>query len=152
MNYLKISIFIAFAFLLLPQHSFARRGRIPIGEKQVLNKVFDFPDTADYQLDNGNYLDLATLHTEFNIGNFLPLYVTEEPRLVGFDEKNELYYDIDDAELDSILAENNITRDEVNSLPFFTRYGGKLIGLIIIGLIIYNYMPKTKEKVQPKTV
>lgn len=72
----------------------ARGIRIPLGDREVFNKVADLPDTEEYTTDDGNYIDLATHHKEFNIAYILPLYIKKEPRLVGYCEKEETYYDL----------------------------------------------------------
>lgn len=64
--------------------------KIPFGDREVLNKVADLPDTEEYKTDNGNYIDLGTIHQEFNIAYILPLYIEQEPRLVGYCEKKTL--------------------------------------------------------------
>ena len=81
----------------------ARGVRIPFGDREVLNKVADLPDTDDYKTDEGNYIDLATLHQEFNIAYILPLYIEKEPRLVGYCEKEDTYYELTDEQLSTIL-------------------------------------------------
>ncbi len=128
------------------------KAKIPVGEREVLNKVHDLPDTDEFKLDNGNYLDLATLHTEFNIAYLLPLYITQGPKLVGYDETTKEYYDIPAKELESILSEQKLKVSNLNKLPFYTQYGGKLVGLILIAFIIWGFMPSKKKKVEPTNI
>ena len=93
-------------------------------------------------LDNGQYLDLATLHEEFNVAWILPLWITKEPKLVGYDQVTDLYYDLSVTEMDAILKENNLKKDDLMSIGFYKRYGGKLILLSIIGLVIYGFVKR----------
>lgn len=123
--------------------------RIPFGEREVLNKVHDLPDTDEYKLQNGNHLDLATFHKEFNIAWILPIYVIEEPRLVGFDAKAETYYDIPQAEMDQILASEKLDKAKLNKLPFYTRYGGKAVLVLLIAFIIWGAIPSKKDSEEP---
>jgi len=37
----------------------ARGVKIPFGDREVLNKVADLPDTEEYKTDNGNYITIA---------------------------------------------------------------------------------------------
>ncbi|MDR2281702.1 MAG: hypothetical protein LBE37_00755 [Sphingobacterium sp.] len=126
--------------------------KIPLGEREVLNKVHDLPDTDEFKLENGSYLDLATLHTEFNIAYILPLYITAAPKLVGYDEKTKEYYDIPAKELETLLIEQKLKSSNLNKLPFYTQYGGKLVGLALIAFIIWGFIPSKKKKIEPKNI
>lgn len=128
------------------------KAKIPIGEREVLNKVYDLPNTAQFKLENGNYLDLATLHKEFNIAYILPLYITQEPILVAYDEQSETYFNIPEKELKSILVTQKLNEDDINSLPFYTRYGCKLLVLLFIAFLIWGNLPSKKSTVIPKQV
>lgn len=118
------------------------KAKIPFGKMEVLTLQADLPDNEEYMLDNGQYLDLATLHEEFNVAWILPLWITKEPKLVGYDQVTDLYYDLSVAEMDAILKENNLKKDDLMSIGFYKRYGGKLILLSIIGLVIYGFVKR----------
>lgn len=148
---LKHLTFIALLTALSSTSVFAK-GKIPLGEREVLKKVHDLPDTDEFKLKDGNYIDLATLHKEFNIAYFLPLYIIEDPKLVGFDEKTETFYDIPQNEMAAILASQNLHKDELNKLPFYTKYGGKMVAILIIGLLVWGVIPSKKGKVEPKNI
>ena len=144
-------IFVALLIVFSATSVFAK-ARIPLGEREVLNKVYDLPNTDEFKLKNGNFIDLATFHKEFNIAYILPLYVTEEPKLVGFDEQTESYYDIPQNEIDAIIASQKLNKEALTKLPFYTRYGGKMVALLIIGLMIWGAIPSKKEKVEPTNI
>jgi len=145
-------IFLVSAVLLFASNFCSAKAKIPFGERDALAKVYDLPNTEEFKLENGNYLDLATLHKEFNIAYLLPLYVTEEPRLVGYDEKTQDFYDIPDKEMDAILASQKLKKEDLNKLPFYTRYGGKLVAGLLIVLMIWGAIPFKKKKVEPTKV
>lgn len=128
------------------------KAKIPFGEREALTKIYDLPNTDEYKLDNGNYLDLATLHKEFNIAYILPLYVIEEPKLVGYDEKTDMYYDIPEKELNDILVSQKLDKEKLNKLNFYTRYGGKLVALLLIIFMIWGLIPSKKKRVEPTNV
>ena len=142
------SIFVALLIVFSSTSVFARL-KIPFGEREVLHKVYDLPNTEEFKVEHGNFMDLATFHKEFNIAYFLPLYVTEEPKLVGYDEQSDTYYDIPQDQLDAILASEKLNKEELNKLSFYTRYGGKLVALLIIGAMIWGVIPSKKDKVTP---
>jgi len=126
--------------------------KIPFGEREVLTKVYDLPNTDEFKGEHGNFMDLATLHKEFNIAYFLPLWVTEEPKLVGYDEQADAYYDIPLDQMDVILVSQRLHKEDLIKLSFYTRYGGKIVALLIIGLMIWGVIPSKKEKVDPKNI
>lgn len=138
-------IFIALLITLSSTSAIARL-KIPLGEREVLNKVYDLPDTEEYKLKDGTHLDLATFHKEFNIAYILPLYIMQEPKLVGYNKQTETYYDIPESEIDAILADQKVNKADINKLPFYTRYGGKIVALLIIGFIIWGAIPSKKDK------
>lgn len=128
------------------------KAKIPFGEREALTKVYDLPNTDEYKLDNGNYLDLATLHKEFNIAYILPLHVIEEPKLVGYDEKTDMYYDIREKELNDILVSQKLDKEKLNKLNFYTRYGGKVVALLLVIFMIWGLIPSKKKRVEPTNV
>lgn len=141
------------ALLFLSCQTVSARGvKIPFGDREVLNKVADLPDTEEYKTDNGNYIDLGTIHQEFNIAYILPLYIEQEPRLVGYCEKEDTYYELTEEQLSAILKENNLDGEKLNKVGFYSRYGGKIVGLIIIALIIWGFIPSKKKKTEPVEV
>ena len=143
---ISITLLIAFS----STAAFAK-AKIPVGEREVLNKVYDLPDTDEFK-EEGNFIDLATFHKEFNIAYFLPLYITEEPKLVGFDAKSETFYDIPEKEMDAILASQKIRKEDINKLPFYTKYGGKLVAILIVAFLIWGVIPSKKDKVAPTNI
>ncbi|WP_223233363.1 hypothetical protein [Chitinophaga sp. CF418] len=126
--------------------------KIPFGEREVLNKVYDLPNTDEFKSDDGNFIDLATLHKEYNIAYFLPLYVMEEPKLVIFDQQRDAFYDIPQDKIDAILASQKLKKEELNKLPFYTRYGGKIVAVLIIAALIWGVIPSKKEEVEAKDI
>jgi hypothetical protein len=112
--------------------------------------VYDLPDTDEFKSEHGNFIELATLHKEYNIAYFLPLYVLEEPKLVLFDEKMDSFYDLPQDKVDAILASQKLNKEELNKLPFYTRYGGKIVALLIIGLLIWGIIITRKEDAAPQ--
>jgi len=129
------------------------RLKVPFGEKEVLVKVADLPDTPEFETGEGSgqYFDLGRMHTEYNV-LWLPLYIVQEPKLVGIGQAKDVYYDISDEELNQILKASNLDKEKLLGLDFFTKYGGKLVAALLIILIIYGYLPRRPNKVVPKNV
>ena len=63
----------------------------------------------------------------------------EEPKLVLIEANNkDAYYDIKKEDMDAILKENNLDGEKLNKLDFYTRYGGKLVAVAIIGVLVWS--------------
>mgnify|MGYP001531360608 CR=1 FL=1 len=152
MKHLKFLFALGGILFLSCQTVSARGLKIPFGDREVLTKVADLPDTEEYQTDDGNYIDLATFHQEFNIAYLLPLYIEKEPRLVGYCEKEDTYYELTEEQLATILKENNLDGEKLNKIGFYSRYGAKAVGLLIIALIIWGCIPGKKKEVKPVEV
>lgn len=143
----KLNFLFALGVIVLLSCQAASAGiKIPLGNLEVLTKVADLPDTEDYMAEDGKYVDLATLHEEFNIAYILPLYIEKEPRLVGYNESEDTYYDFTDEQLTEILTANNLNGDELNKVGFYSRYGGKFVALLLIALIVWGIIPSRKGK------
>ena len=63
------------------------------------------------------------------------------------------YYEATDAEIAQIIKENKLDKENLLQLGLYTRYGGKAVLIIIMGLIIYGIYPgrdeEETEEVQP---
>lgn len=151
MKYFKFLFVLGTITVLSCQATFARI-KIPFGDREVLTKVADLPDTEEYKTQKGNYIDLAVFYQEFNIAYILPLYIEKEPRLVGYCKEEETYYDLTDDQLATILQENNLDGKKLNTVGFYPRYGGKIVGLIIVALAIWGFLPNKKRKIEAKEV
>ncbi|MCF3110683.1 hypothetical protein LL912_18010 [Niabella sp. CC-SYL272] len=140
-------------FFVLNTHHAQARLKIPFGNREVLQTAADLPDTDAYLLpDNKHYLDLGVLHEEYNIAYILPLWITKEPRLVGYDKQRATFYELTGEQLREILTENKLEEQKLLRLGFYTRYGGKLVALVILSLIIYGFLPSKPKDVTPQRV
>lgn len=151
-NFKKISLIV---LLIVGFTSASAKARIPFGKREVITIVSQLPDNEMYETSEGSkeYLELATLHEEFNIAWILPLWITKDPKLVLYNEKSDTYYDATDEEMNEILVENKIKREDVLKVPFYNKYGGKAVALVIIGLIVWGYLGKKDEdEVEAKEV
>lgn len=135
--------------------------RIPFGKIDKIEIVAELPDNEKYTATEGgkDYLELAMLHQEYNIAWIIPAWVTQEPKLVLAKKDSDVYYELTDQQLSEILKENKLDKESLLQLGFYTRYGGKAILLVVIGLIIYGIIPgkeedeeEESEKVQPTNI
>ena len=139
--------------LTMPQIAHAR-ARIPVGTRDVIDIVYNIPATDSIIID-GKQVNLARMHKEFNIAYILPLWVTEEPKLVLYDAPSETYYEMttekSQAFLKEYMKEKKLDEASMLKLGFYTRYGGKAVLLAIVALVIWGQIPsrKKEEKIEP---
>ncbi len=119
------------------------RARIPVCTPcEKADLVEDLPN--DETLKEGNeYLNLGYFHKEYGIA-FIPAW-NSDGRYVLVNEDESTYYDIDESQLAELKQKYNLDLSS-NPLSFWKKIGGKLVYLIIIGLIIYGKMPSKDEK------
>jgi hypothetical protein len=129
--------------------------RIPFGKVDKIEIVANLPDNEKYTVSEGSkeYLDLATLHQEYNIAWVIPAWITQEPKLVLAKKDSDVYYELTDQQLAEIIKDNKLDKESLLQLGLYTRYGGKVILILLIGLIIYGIYPskdeEETEEVQP---
>jgi hypothetical protein len=129
--------------------------KIPFGKVDKIEVVADLPDTEIFETKKGSkeYLDLARLHQEFNIAWIIPVWITQEPKLVLANKEGDEYFELTEAQLDQVISEHELNKGSLLQLGLYTRYGGKLVLILIIGLIIYSIFSKDEPKeVKPTNI
>ncbi|MFR4936144.1 MAG: hypothetical protein ACLUDY_10755 [Bacteroides xylanisolvens] len=54
--------------------------------------------------------------------------------------------ELTEEQLSAILKENNLDGEKLNKVGFYSRYGGKIVGLIIIALINTEFIQVRKNR------
>ena len=155
-EFFKVKVNVLFfisLFLLIPTKSEAKL-KIPFGSRDVIDVVYTTPKQDSIYKD-GDKLDIARYYREFNIAYIFPLYIEEEPQLVFYDAKNQLIYDVNTPEqeqfLNEYLKEKGIDKEDKLSLSWYTRWGAKLLFLLLIGIPIAGmFCGKDDEIKEPK--
>jgi hypothetical protein len=118
---------LVFLFLFAGARTAEAKG-IPIfysfGSEKIV-KVADFPDTEDYQLQSGEYVDAGYMFKQVQIF-WIPLW-NYGGNYCGYVGKDDTYMEIPKAELDSMAAAAKVTLPESPSLGLWNSMGGKLI-------------------------
>lgn len=153
----KVSICIG---LLLPISAEAKV--IIWGEHENLHKIADLPDRATFRVQSpasfdaasgsfqdavDGYFDLGIMHGEFTVF-FLPLLVYDV-RWIGY-VNDTSYVDLKEWEINRYLSMTETeTADPAEHVPFWNRYGGKiiLIPIFLVGLI---YLIRWSRKREPR--
>jgi hypothetical protein len=149
---MKFKFIIGISTLLLLSNTAEARLKIPMGEREVIEKVYDLPDNDSFLVEDGKYIDIGRIHKEYNIAYILPLYISQEPRLVGYVPGKDEYYDLTEEQTTQILNTRGLKKENLTKLGFYTQYGGKVVGAILLGLIIWGMIPSKKKKVEPTQV
>ena len=146
-EFLKVKVNVLFfisLFLLIPTKSEAKL-KIPFGSRDVIDVVYTTPKQDSIYKDDDK-LDIARYYREFNIAYIFPLF---------YDAKNQLIYDVNTPEqeqfLNEYLKEKGIDKEEKLSLGWYTRWGAKLLFLLLIGIPIAGmFCGKDDEIKEPK--
>lgn len=132
-------LFLLLGILFLSVNTASAKLKIPVGEVDKLDIVADLPNTEEYSISSKRHLNLAQFYKEYVVA-WVPVWITEEPKLVLAESQdaNE-YYELTEEELNDILTANELDKDDLLSLGFFKRFGGKIIFILIIlgGWLIY---------------
>ena len=154
-EFLKVKVNVLFfisLFLLIPTKSEAKL-KIPFGSRDVIDVVYTTPKQDSIYKDDDK-LDIARYYREFNIAYIFPLYIEEEPQLVFYDAKNQLIYDVNTPEqeqfLNEYLKEKGIDKEEKLSLSWYTRWGAKLLFLLLIGIPIAGMFCGKDEEIKER--
>ncbi len=122
---------------------YARRRRIPACLPcEKIHLVEDLPNDESL-LEQGSYLNLGYLYEEYGI-IFIPAW-NKEGKYVLTNEDETTYYDVSEDELAKLKEQYNLELSP-NPLSFWKKIGGKIIYLIVIGLIIYGYLGKDDDE------
>lgn len=134
--------------LIFTTNFLSAKAKILFGKIDKIEIIADLPDTEKYAVSKGSkeYLDLARMHQEYNIAWVLPVWITQEPKLVLAKKESDEYFELTNEQLDQVVSENKLNKESLLQLRFYTKYGGKFIGLLIIALILYGIFSKDKPK------
>lgn len=120
--------------------------RITVGTQEELKKVATLPRTEEYKIDAVTYLDLGVFYKRFVLGG--PIWVTEEPKIVGLSSVNkDIYFELTDEEINEIAKVNNLNIEELKKLSFSERYLGLIIAIgLVLAFFLYFYFKSDKSE------
>lgn len=140
----KKIVFIAALLLAVVSIESQARARITVGKHQKIEKVADLPDSTYYEVEEGKFIDLGCIYTVYEVAG-IPVYTVEEEQLVGF--VGDTYYDLDD-EIKGIIKQDIKADDleSLNKMPFWDSWGGKLVILGVVVIIVAYNMLRNRGK------
>lgn len=122
----------------------AIRIPIPAGSYPKLSKVKDLPQEEEYLTTEDKHFDLGVKYTVYQIF-WIPVWTEASPELIGYIDK-DYYVNFDDETIEAIAELNEIENiQQYAKMPFWDAWGGKIIVLGIVGLILYGYFGKSDE-------
>src|SRR5262245_8540551 len=128
-----LKLIFGLAFLaVLPSAVEAAPVLFSFGSEEII-KVADFPNTEEFQLRRGEYVDAGYVYKQVTIF-FIPVW-NYDGRWAGYVGKEDFYLDFKKEELDQLANLANVKLPESPTLPFWHAIGGK----IVIGLILLLY-------------
>ena len=129
----------------------AQRSSVPVllgwgGEKSI--KIRDFPDIPDFQDAEGYYIDAGIIYKQATIF-FIPVW-NYDRRWIGFIDGSDEYYELSRTELENFASLANVSLPENFQLPFWDSYGGKLVFLLGIILLILWMNSVLRDEIEEK--
>ncbi|MCC8154310.1 MAG: hypothetical protein LIP01_08900 [Tannerellaceae bacterium] len=122
----------------------AARIRIPVGSYQKMSKVRDLPQEEYYQTTDDEHFDLGVKYTVYQIC-WIPVWTESAPELVGY-INNDYYVSFDEEDIELLAEMNEIPNiQKLAKMPFWDAWGGKLIFIVIIGIILYGSFSKSGD-------
>ncbi|MCH2034513.1 MAG: hypothetical protein MK202_13465 [Tenacibaculum sp.] len=138
----KIVLLITFT-VLFANEAFAKRGRIPVCIPcEKLELVKDLPNDENLK-EGSDYLNLGYLYEEYG-AVWVPAWNTQG-KYVLINEDKTVYYEITDAQLAELKSTYSLEL-ATHPLSFWSKIGGKLVFLVVIGLIIWGKISPDKDE------
>jgi len=137
-----ISLLVTLTILCVSGQAYAAPVFFGYGDEKIV-KVEEFPDTDDFRLPSGEYIDVGYRYKQVSI-LFLPLWNYDQA-WAGY-VNDETYLDVSKEELVEIAQTVNVTIPASPSLPFWDVYGGKLALVLLLALFAFFKANKKKEE------
>ena len=114
---------------------------------ETIIKVADFPDTPSFQTSDGHDFDAGAIYKQVQIF-FLPLW-SYDVRWAGYINE-ESYVELNKSELNGFALLANITLPPEIELPFWDRWGGKLVLALLLAVIVLWTVLKARSNRDPR--
>jgi|GEM_PF-3123375 len=109
-----------------------------VGNEKII-KVADFPNTEEYKVASGQYIDAGYMYKQAHIF-YIPVW-NYGGRWAGYVGNDKLYLDLTKEELDELAKEANVKLPEAPSLSLWETVGGKSVfGLILILYLAWKFV------------
>ena len=115
---------------------------------ETIIKVADFPDAPSFQTSDGHYFDAGAIYKQVQIF-FLPLW-SYDVRWAGYIDE-ESYVELNKSELNGLALLASITLPPEIELPFWDRWGGKLVLALLLAVIVLWTVLKVRSDEDPRT-
>lgn len=126
----------------------ANAVQVTFGPHDKLVKICDLPDEDDYMSGDGKHFDFGYKYTLFEVV-FLPIFQQGDGEIVGYIDDDHFVV-LSKEDIIEITKTNNIKNlAGLVKIPFWDAWGGKLVGILIIllliGSIVRDRYKKTEE-------
>ena len=143
MNKVKLIISTSIFVMLMSVSINAAPVFISFGGEKII-KVADLPNTKEYFMENGQFLDAGYVYKQVSIF-FVPVW-NYDGKWAGYIGSDELYLPLTKDHLDLIAAAENVTLPDTPPLSFWETVGGKLVvGLIFLLYFAWKFLVRRIE-------
>jgi hypothetical protein len=112
----------------------AEAAPVLFGRSEKIIKVADFPDTDNFELSRGQYVDAGYVYKQVSVF-FIPVW-NYDGRWAGYVGKDDTYLQLTKSDLDEMAAAASVKLPDSPSLPIWQSVGGKLVFAFILLLYI----------------
>src|SRR5688500_11190031 len=143
MNKVKLIISTSIFVVLMSVSINAAPVFFSFGDEKII-KVADLPNTKEYFMENGQFLDAGYVYKQVSIF-FIPVW-NYSGKWAGYVGSDELYLPLTKAELDEMCAAANVALPDAPPLSFWETVGGKLlVGFIFLLYLAWKFLVKRIE-------
>lgn len=144
MNKIFQLVFATTLMIFMSGQAQAKGGFFSYGGETVI-KVQDFPDTPQFKLDSGAYMDAGYIYKQLSI-MFVPVW-NYDGRWVGYIGSDSSYVPLkSEKALRDLAKVANVTLPATPKLPFWDAIGGKLVlALGFMLLVVFGIFAKDEE-------
>lgn len=147
-QFLLSSCLIGLLLWMFSEQAFAKRPILFLIDAEQIYKVQDLPDTPDFLLENGTYMDLGIFYKQFRVF-FIPLW-NYEVQWCGYVGNADYLVRLDSSSLAEITTKASLTLPTEAKLPFWPSVGSKLLFVALLGILVgvflgYNNRHKRKS-------
>ena len=147
----RFSVILLSLSLLFPTSVLAKGGFVFWsygGEK--FQKVADLPDTWEFKI-NDDYVDIGVIYKSIDVF-FLPLWNYDRRYVAVIPNSLDSYYDLSPNEINELAVSANIDLPAIADveLTFWEEWGGKLVLLLLIAMIVFYVRNGSDEHFEPE--
>jgi len=142
----KKNILLIFISIILSANIVVSKNITAFGKNEKIKKVADLPNTSNYAIESGKYMDLGIKYTVVEFF-YIPVYQLGETDIVGYPNSDDNYIKLSSEEALTIALQNDLYLENFISIPFWYAWGGKIVLFSALLLLVYFFLIRNSKKI-----